>query len=159
MKYWIWNYKTSNLKNEFGSQSHNTKSQRRKLGSGRVGGFSHGSRWQQLTTAARGSRSRQQMATAHGTDRGSRWQPIAVADGSRSRQQMAADRLLGVGFGNIFGFGRVRLQAFGFGSTHSRLVLFCVLFVCFTVCDCVWIVVSCEVRLRLVCSVRVCCKV
>ncbi|KAK9219455.1 hypothetical protein WN943_008100 [Citrus x changshan-huyou] len=48
-----------------------------KTSSGRVGGFSHCSRWQQLTAAARGSRSRQQMATAHGTVRGSRWQQIA----------------------------------------------------------------------------------
>ena len=102
------------------SLGHKVTKEKARVGSSRVGGFSHGSRWQQLTAAAHGSRSQLQMAADGGTDRGSRWQQIA-----------AADHLLGVDF------GRVRLQAFGFGSTHSRLVLFYVLFVCFTVCDCV----------------------
>ena len=172
MKYWIWNYETSNLQKQ--SSGHKATTQTRKLRSGRVGGFSHNSRWQQLTAAAHGNRSRQQMATTHSTDRGSRWQQIVAQIAASDRSNRSH---VGCRFRRQIWFRQSQTSSLWFPQHSQQIgsvlcvvcvfhsVWFCVIhsvWFCVNCCEYLWVVrfelwgfALC--RLHLVCSVRVYC--
>ena len=129
---------------------------------------------QQLMAAAHGNRSRQQMATTHSTDRGSRWQQIVAQIAASDRSNRSH---VGCRFRRQIWFRQSQTSSLWFPQHSQQIgsvlcvvcvfhsVWFCVIhsvWFCVNCCEYLWVVrfelwgfALC--RLHLVCSVRVYC--